>query len=158
MSSHLLRTKDVVDECEEHLRESGAFGTAIEAYLSEHVAIILCADVQQAVYALAERRVGSLEDEAVKHYVSTSSRRILRSVKKNDVATFVGMFGTEVKDALNSGVDEATVTIYNNAVQARHNIAHWHGARITFSELKNALAAAQDILDAIESALAEPSP
>ena len=63
------------------------------------------------------------------------------------------MFGVAPKDKLNSMVDDAQVTIYNNAVSYRHDVAHRQGAQITFGEFKNAVSVAEGILVAVDAAL-----
>ena len=153
MDTRLLRTKAATEDCERHLNASGASGTEIESYLTQHILVILCAEMQQEIYRIAEVRAETSKDEDLVRYVSSSGRRILRSIKKDEIATFIGMFGVEAKDRLNALVNDADVTIYNNAVSNRHDVAHKHGTQITFTELKDATWVAERLLDAVEQSL-----
>jgi hypothetical protein len=153
MEKLLLRTKSAVEDCEKHLTASNAFGTEIESYLTQFLLVVLCSDIQQEIYRLSEARASIVEDDAISAYVAATARRVLRSVGKEDIAKFVGMFGPTLKSKLNNLVDDADVTIFNNAVNNRHDIAHKQGAQITFRELKNAVVVAQKILEAVERSL-----
>lgn len=153
MEKLLLRTKSAVDDCEKHLTSSNGFGTEIESYLTQYLLIVLCADIQQEIYRLFEARASMVKDEAISAYVAATARRVLRSVGKDEIAKFVGMLGPTPKLKLNSLINDADVTIYSNAVNDRHDIAHKQGTQITFRELKSAVQAAQNILKAVEHSL-----
>ena len=81
---------------------SDAFGTEIESYLTQYLLVVLCADIQQEIYRLSEERASVAEDTALSSYVSSTAHKVLRSVRKDEIATFVGMFGVESKKKLNS--------------------------------------------------------
>lgn len=153
MDKRLLRTKATTEDCERHLDASGAAGTEIESYLTQHILVILCAEMQQEIYRIAEERAKTSNDEELVNYVSSSGRRILRSIKKDEIAAFIGMFGVDAKERLNALVNDADITIYNNAVSNRHDVAHKHGAQITFKELKDTTQVAERLLEAVEQSL-----
>lgn len=153
MDKLLLRTKSAIDDCEKHLTSCNVFGTEIESYLTQYLLVVLCADIQQEIYRLSENRASIAKDGGISAYVSATSRKVLRSVGKEDIAKFVGMFGPAAKAKLNSLINDADVTIFNNAVNNRHDIAHKQGALISFRELKNAVAIAQKILKSVEQSL-----
>ncbi len=153
MEKLLLRTKSAVEDCERHLTSSAAFGTEIEAYLTQYLLVVLCADIQQEIYRISEARALVVKDEAISAYVAAAARRVLRSVGKDEIAKYVGMFGPNHKTKLNSLINDADVTTFNNAVSNRHDVAHKHGTQITFRELKGAVSAAQKILKGVEQSL-----
>ncbi|MEP6756426.1 MAG: HEPN domain-containing protein [Chthonomonadales bacterium] len=155
MERTLLRTVSAVDDCERHLKETNSAGTEIESYLTQYLLVVLCADVQEELYRICEERAKLANDEAMFTFISASSRKVLRSVLKHEIAGFVGMFGQNEKLTFNKIIDDETVTKYNNAVSNRHDVAHKTGTQVSFSELKEALVAAQDILQAVELALAK---
>lgn len=66
------------------------------------------------------------------------------------------MFGAESKQKLNSLVSETEVAAFNNAVGSRHDVAHKHGAQITFQELQSAVEIAEKILRAVDHSLIKP--
>ena len=153
MGKLLLRTKSAMKDCEKHLESSDSFGTEIESYLTQYLLVVLCAGIQQEIYQLSEERASVANDAALSAYVSASARRVLRSVGKEEIAKFVGMFGAETKAKLNSLVNEADVAVFNNAVNNRHEVAHKQGAQLTFRELKDAVLIAEKILSAIAQSL-----
>ncbi|MEK6303234.1 MAG: hypothetical protein AABO41_21185 [Acidobacteriota bacterium] len=153
MSDPFIRTQTALKDCEQHLQDTGAGGSPIEAYLTEYLLILMCADMQEGIYKVIEEWADKSASPSLREFVATSSRRVLRSVKKGEIAGFVGMFGSTHKDRFGSALDDREVTLYNNAVESRHDVAHRTGATVTFSEMKDALAAARNILAAVESAL-----
>jgi hypothetical protein len=148
MPKLLLRTYAAVQDCEEHLKASGAAGTEIESYLTQYLLIVLSADIQQEIYRLSEERTIAATDSGLSSFVGASARKILRSIGKSDIAKYLGMFGAECKEKLNSQLTDAEVTIYNNAVTDRHEVAHNRGVLISFTELKSAVLVAEKILGA----------
>lgn len=153
MEKLLLRTKSAIEDCEKHLSTSNAYGTEIESYLTQYLLVVLCADIQQEIYRITEARASLVNDEAISSYVSATARRVLRSIGKDEIAKFIGMFGAEFKTELNQLIDDADVTIFNNAVNNRHKVAHKQGALISFSELKKALLVSQKILQGVDKVL-----
>lgn len=153
MSNRLIRTHAAVADCERHLASSGAAGTEIESYLTQYLLIVLCAEVQQEIYRLTENRASLTNDPAISSFVNASTRRVLRSVGKKEIATFVEMFGSGCKSKLNSRIDDSEVTVYNNAVGSRHDVAHNFGSQISFRELKEAVVIAEKLLEAAAHAI-----
>jgi hypothetical protein len=153
MNAKLLKTQLAIDSCRQHLESSQAWGTDIESYLSQHILVVLCADIQQVLYTVLEERADAAKDIELKHFAVTTGKRVLRSVGKGEIANFVGFFGEEAKAYLNTNIDDREVTLYNNAVSSRHDIAHKTGSNITFRELSDILEAAKKIINAVESAI-----
>ncbi len=153
MPVHLTRTQVAFDECKNHLRDSNTAGSPVESYLTEHILVLLCADMQQALYRIADQRAQQASDPALQAFVSEASNRVLRSVRKGEIAAFIGLFGSAYKERFNDSLDEREVTIYNNAVRQRHKVAHQGGETMTFRELPDVITAANKILDSAEQAL-----
>lgn len=157
MSSLLNRTQTVIDDCEVFLKNHNGLGSPVEAYLVQHALVVLCADVQQEIYKLVQDRANQLTDKQVSAFVGTVSKRVLRSVRKDELATFVSFFGAAERDKFNSLLDDAEVTRYNNAVSNRHDVAHKTGVQITFGELKLAKVAACKLLSAVAASIESPA-
>lgn len=153
MTKRLLRTRLAVDNCHAHLDDSGCWGTEIESYLTQHVLVIMCAEIQQELYSVLEVRAGEASDQELKSFAVATGKKVLRSVGKKEIATFVGHFGKDAKAFLNQIVDEREVTLYNNAISNRHDIAHKSGSNITFRELEEILKSASNLIDAVERAI-----
>ena len=149
MSSFLPRTLLALDECEQHLTSTGTSGTSIEAYLTQHILVILCAEMQQEIYRIVNDKVAKTANGQVLHFISAAQSKMLRSVKTSEICGFLGHFDTKHKEDLNSSLSDQEVSAYNNAVSDRHEVAHKQPVYITFSELKNACNIATKILETI---------
>jgi hypothetical protein len=153
MNELMLRTKTAIADCESHLKSTNSYGTEIESYLTQHLLVIFCAEIQQEIYKIVDERSDVSNDEGLRVFVRSSGRRTLRSVGKAEIANFLELFGAQAKEKFNSLLDDKDITVYNNAVQNRHDVAHRHGVQISFEEVKDALAAANKILEAVKAAI-----
>ncbi len=151
----LLRTKNALKECQEHLDSTATSGTAIESYLTQHILVLLSADMQQAIYGLLDKKAIQVQQESMRLFISTAGKRLVRGVKKDAIAGFVNYFGTSAKEKFDFYLKdkEPEMTRYGNAIGYRDSVAHKQGAQVTFSEIIKAVAAAEIILSAIEIAL-----
>lgn len=148
-----IRTKAAIENCSIHLDSTRSRNTEIESYLTRHILVILCAEIQQEIYLALENRAHLNGDSELKNFAVASGKKILRSVSKKDIANFVGMFGARAKEHLNSNVDDAEVTLYNNAISKRHDVAHSNGTNITFIELIDIINSAEKLILAIGNAI-----
>ena len=155
MNRTLLKTQLAFDNCKRHLDTTGAWGSEVESYLTQHVLVIMCADIQQEMYKLVEKRVEHVNDSALKSFSVASCKRVLRSVGKKEIAGFVGYFGAGAKNYLNAAIDEELVTTYNNAVLNRHEVTHSTGSNITFRELESAIDAARTLIRVVFEAISQ---
>lgn len=153
MNKSLVRTYYLLEECEKHLKSTKSSGSVIESYLTQHALVVFCSEMQNRIYQLLDERAGSVLDGGVRNYISSSGRRLSRSVQKAEIANIVGLFGSDAKDKFNSALDDRDVTLYNNAVRDRHDVAHSYGANVTFSEVKGAVSIAEKILLAFQEAI-----
>lgn len=154
MTNYLNRTIAVFDDCIRHIDSTKAEGSAVEAYLTQHLLVILCADIEIALHKLVEQRAQLSGDNKIAAYCLTAAKKVVRSVKKSDLADLLGSFDDSCRTAFNTNVDERDATSYGNVVTARHRVAHSSGAQMTLREFKAALAAAQNVLIAFEKSLA----
>lgn len=155
MSSRLLRTQLSVDSCRQHLDTTETWGSEIESFLTQHILVIMCAEIQQEFYSVLELRANesSTSDSELTNFVLTTGKKVLRSIGKGEVAGFVGYFGDDAKRYLNDNVDEREVTLYNNAVSNRHDVAHSSGSNITLREIDDILQAAINFINLVEKAI-----
>lgn len=149
----LLRTSVALVDCRTHLEASDAWNTSIESYLTQHVLVILCAEIQQSIYQILESRLEASADNDLKNFAITTGKKCLRSVGKAEVSGFLGFFSVEAKEYLNANVADEMVTLYGNAVSNRHEVAHSNGAKITFKELEKILEASVGFLAVVKSAI-----
>lgn len=153
MDKLLLKTQLAFENCRNHLDETNTWSTEIESYLTQHILVIMCADIQQEIYRVVEKRADMTDDSALKVFTVAACKKILRSIGKSDLAGFVGHFGVKAKTHLNEKVDDSLVTIYNNAVSNRHDVAHSSGTNITFRELETAIRAARSLIEVVSEAI-----
>lgn len=153
MSQYLLRTQLAIEECEQHLTDYGAVGTPIESYLTQHILVVLCAEVQQEIYKIVDRKIQTNSSGAVATYISASQKKLLKGVKIDAISGFLGLFSSNVKETFSSALSVEDKTRYNDAIEDRHGVAHRQGASVSFDELKTTSAIAQKVLMAVQTAI-----
>jgi hypothetical protein len=151
--ARLIRTSAIIEDCEAIVSSPELMGSPIESYLVQHALVVLCAEIQEEIYEIVRVRAAQADDQQLANFVSNVAQKVLRSVGKSELAGFVGHFGQGEKAKFNQLVHDAEVTKYNNAVNSRHDVAHRSGAQVTFSELKDAVSAASNILHALASSI-----
>lgn len=149
----LQKTNFAIQESEEHLEKSGNKGSAIESFLTQHILILLCAEMQQEIYKIVEQRLSSNSDQRIIRFGLVASQKLLRSVKKEEIAGYLCYFGDDLKDGFKNAFTDQEVAIYNNAVNSRIDVAHRHGAVISFDDIKQAFMVAEKILLEVEKSL-----
>jgi hypothetical protein len=118
------RTDAAFEACVNHLSEIRGDGTPIENLLVQQLLVLLCADIQKTIYQAVENRTAPIVDSRIRSFSSFAAKRIVRSVKKNELAGFLGAFGSDLKTTFNTYFSEADFTRYDAAVDQRHDIAH----------------------------------
>jgi len=150
------RTETALEESERFLTDNQLMGNPVEAYLSQYLLISLCAEIQQAIYSTVATHFSKSDaSHKLDDYVSNSSKKILRSFEKNEIAGYLDHFGTATKDAFNealTGCDQQ-IELYSGIVKSRHSVAHDGGCKKSFREIKAGLLAAEMIVNAVERAL-----
>ncbi|QVM98586.1 hypothetical protein JYG36_10620 [Pseudomonas sp. SORT22] len=128
-------------------------GWEISSYLTQHILILLSAEVQQEIYKIADERSQVISDDSIKSFMSSTTKQLIRSVGKTDLSKFIGYFGQGAKDEFNRALDERAVTVYASALSKRHDIAHKGTCNATFAELEETIKCADQVLVALESAV-----
>lgn len=152
MAEQLLRTSLAIESCEKHIKDELLSGSDIETFLSQYVVVLLCAEVQQSIYEIVEK-LSSTFDIDIQNYLNNSSRKLLRSIRKDELANFISLFGTDKKKLFNSQLNDSEITYYNNAVEQRHRVAHSLNPKVTLLDVKYAYEAAGKMLTAFKNAL-----
>ena len=156
------KTETAIEEFEHLSSIYDLSASPIEGYLTQYMLIVLCADMQQAVYNCI---IAYLDDElvsnSIKAYMRGSLTRLFRSVEKPEIARLLGYFGDATKTAFNQKLEnlDAEMQLYSDIVKARHTVAHDNvdreniEQRKTFREIKQALEVSKTIIAALEYAL-----
>ena len=159
MTQRLLRTQLIIENCERHLKSVNTDEKLeIESYLTQHALVVMCADIQQELYSILERRANMARDAELTNFSISAGKKVLRSIGKGELSGFVSNFSNEAKIFLNSHADDREVTLYNSAVSNRHDVAHKGGTNVTFRELKDIVIAAEHILELVEQSISPGRP
>lgn len=144
-----------MEECREHLSTSGAFGTAIEAFLTQYMLTLMCAHFEIHIEGLLRKRAAASQDAALESLVVSSVSAIFRSCKTSEIAGLLNRFGSDYKDQFQRLMEESpqAVTRFNNIITNRHKTAHDSGSNITFDELIRSYDEGHIVLDAVEKVM-----
>ena len=148
-----LRTVTALDETGRHLQATKAEGSPIESYLTQHILVLLAADIESALHEVVLRRCSSLQDEALREYIGNSLRHCMRSLKKEALVGFLGLFGAGVKVRFSAALPDEVVQTYGIALNGRNDVAHEDGASVSLVDLRRALESARNVLAEFERAL-----
>lgn len=161
MDNFLLKTVQILEECKQHLEDTNNFASSIEKYLTQYVAVIFCADMEEALKQIFVNRIEEgltcLTDAQLKEFAFNQLKRLKsNSLDKGDIANHIKTFSPKAKDLFNEQLEEKNreISFYSNVVKHRHSIAHTSSQnQITFRELEEAVEAAKIILNAMQIAL-----
>jgi len=151
----LTKIKIAIEDCQTHLNDKNANGTVIESYLTQHLLILLSADMQQAIYDCLDEKAKQATNQTIQKYLSSTRKNIVREVKYGGIAGFVTRFGPDARQKFDDCLKDKAreITRYANAIKNRDLVAHTHGAQVTFTDIQKAVDAAELILSAVKSAL-----
>jgi hypothetical protein len=149
----LLRTRSALDECRQHVETTLSSGSEVEAFLSQYLLVVLCAEMQEEIYRVVELRAKKCGDDELCSFALASSKKILRSVRIGELSGFVGSFGPGRKDRFSGALDERAVLQYNSAVDNRHSVAHRSGAQVTLSDMVEIISSATIVLESAMAAI-----
>lgn len=161
MDKFLLKTVAALDDCKHHLENTKSLESPIANYLTQYLAIIFCAEMEEMIKQLfnkcVEQRITYLSDSELKEFINNQLKRLKSSsLKKPDIADYMKLFSEDAKERFNNELQnkDKEINSYANVVNSRHAVAHTSSPnQVTFSELENAVAAAREILKAVQFAL-----
>lgn len=153
MVTRLLKTTLAYQNSKEFLDSRSDVDWEIKSYLTQHILILLSAEIQQEVYKIADERCQLVNDVSIKNFMSSTTKQLIRSVAKEDLAKFVNHFGADKKEAFNNLLDHRAVTVYGSALAKRHEIAHKGTCSATFGELAETIKCADNVLNALITAV-----
>lgn len=146
----LDKTELVIEEMDNALDADET--AAIGAYVAQFAAIQFCAEMQTKLKTIVQRSA-AIHFPAAREFSGNACDRLLRSVKKSELAGFLGQFSGDIKEHFNSKVDDRVAGIYNRVVLARHDIAHGKISDITPEDIRSGVGAATAVLSAFDEAL-----
>lgn len=137
--------------CEKHLRDSGAFGTEIEIYLTGYLLVFMCAAFEEHIEGLVNGRASKSNDTFLAAFVRSAMSQLFRSIKTSEIAGLLGRFGDEHSKRFQTEMrkNERAATYFNNLVLNRHGTSHKAGSDLTFPEVVEFYSEAHTVLDAV---------
>ena len=151
-----------IDQCRVVV-ENPDTDTAVSAYLTRHVNVLMCAEIESVVSKLVL--------EKVERSYGTPAANFLNSIRKgrkgfipnaqySEIVQALGLFGTayrdEFKKAVNEAVGEEGIAMLGIAVGKRNETAHTQTQPdITFREVETAFEVADAIVSIARDILQE---
>ena len=167
---YLLKSKTVWENCQKHIeifhksppeiqRESPI--EAIQNYLTQHLLVVLCAEIEEHIRGFISERAEKANDPAIKVLVDSWAAERIRSVKYDQLIGIIKIFGEDYKQYFESllGDDrEQIISAYGIAVKGRINTAHYTGiqSQTTMMDFEKGLESAEKILQAFRKTLNSP--
>lgn len=154
----LPRTELALEECHKHLKKTKTFNTAIEAYITRGLIVLLCAEIEASVTDLVIRRVEASDDPEVRQFAKSISKGFVRNAKPGEIGDVVGRFGEHCRrryqQTLDAFIGDAGRARIGNLVANRDRFAHGEPPNVTFRELQEeTFEDAVGLLRAVEEAL-----
>ena len=153
MTTRLPRTQLAIQNCRDHIIATNSEGSVIESFLTQHILVVMCAEVEQEIISILERRVSHPSDSELKNFAVAAGKKVLRSIGKKELSGFLNNFGSAAKEHFQNSVSDEKATLYGNVVSNRHKVAHSSGGNITFRELERGIDAALEVLAAVDTAI-----
>ena len=164
---YLLKTKTVWENCQKHLKifqkssseiQKESPIESVQNYLTQHLLIVLCAEVEEQICGFLSERAEKANDPAIKTLVDSWAEKCIRSVKYNELIGIISIFGENYKNYFVSllGDDrDKIITYYGIAVKGRINTAHHTDmqSQTTMMEFKKGMESAEKILRAFRETL-----
>ena len=151
----IKRIDQTLERCEEHLSSTSAYGTEIESLLTQSLLVTMYAEFERKIAFLVRERCSSVTDASIKAFIESSINAVLRNLRSDGIAGLLKRFGTTHRETFTHKTkdNQRAVTLYNNIVTNRHQVAHKEGSKITFSEAKQFYEEGHVVLDFFREAL-----
>ena len=108
------KTETAIEESERLFANYDLSASPIEGYLAQYILIVLCADMQQAVYSCINSYLDdNIENPHIKEYMRGSLIRLFRSIEKPEIAKILGYFGETTKTVFNQKLENLDEEVAN---------------------------------------------
>ncbi|MEW6350355.1 MAG: HEPN domain-containing protein [Thermodesulfobacteriota bacterium] len=149
------RIDQLLDDCENHLSSTGSTGTEIEYLLTRSVLVLICAQFEEKIRATIREKCDTVDDESLRTFLDSCVRAVFRSLKVDEMGSLLNRFGSNHKENFKEriSVNPQAVTLYNNLVTNRHQVAHADRLHMSLHEVKGFYEQGHIILDFFREAL-----
>ena len=155
-------TDTALKDCRAHIGSTPDIDLSIVGYLTRHVAVLMCAEVESVITKLIENRIDLGCDDAASNLVKSVRGGLVRNAKFNEIGNRLSLLGDDTRKAFEEMVEasagEEGVARLGMTVRSRDEAAHMSPPNITFDELDAAYEAAAQIVEAAAAALKKTAP
>ena len=151
----LDRVEMTIEVCQEHLHSTRSYGSQIEAFLTQQLLVIICAEIEKTITSMIIARARDRCGDDFPAFIASCLNATFRSVKSSEIAGLLNRFGTARKQRFLELVDERAKTAYDSIVVNRHNTAHRSGSNLTFREAVASYRVGLSVIESLSTALHE---
>lgn len=144
-----------IEACEEHLDSTSSYGSQIEAFLTQHLLIIICAEIEKEIKKMIMAQARDRCSDDFQTFIESCLNATFRSILSSEIAGLLKRFGTARKKRFLELVDKRASAKYDNIVRNRHNTAHGSGSNLTFREAVESYRAGLSVIESLSTALHE---
>jgi hypothetical protein len=148
-----------IQQCEQHLDESGARNTEIENHIVRYLLVRICAEYERRIEVLVQRRCARINDQYVLNFANWGIEMATKRFKIENIMGLLSRFGEDYqrtfKDALGKQGNKQNCQIaWDNIVTNRHIVAHGKGpVMMTLTDLKGQYNCSLVVIDGLVKAL-----
>ena len=151
----LDRVEMTIEVCQEHLHSTRSYGSQIEAFLTQQLLIIICAEIEKAIKEMISIQARDRCSDDFQAFIQSCLNATFRSMKSSEIAGLLKRFGTARKERFLELVDERAKNAYDSIVVNRHNTAHGSGSNLTFREAVASYRKGLSVIESLSTALQE---
>lgn len=151
----LPRIDSAIAACTQHIQDTNAGGTLIEAYLAEYLLVIMCSAFEEHIVQLVYSRIAQANDPAVLAFVKSAKRQLFQSPQTRNISTLLGRFGDTSRVLFQQEMlaKKRAETFFNNIVVNRHSVVHPGRSQASFGDVIQFYEEGHVVLDSINLVL-----
>lgn len=130
-------------------------------YLTRHIVVLFCNEMERELTRIVMDRVDEAGDEVVSNLIKVVRGGLFRNIKTGEIADALAKLSPACKPQFNQLVerlDPQRATHYGAAVRKRNDTAHAAQPDVAFDDLVEAVAAGEEILDAVRAVVNSTRP
>ena len=151
----LDRVEMTIEVCQEHLNSTRSYGSQIEAFLTQQLLVIICAEIEKAIKEMIIAQARDRCSDDFQTFIKSCLNATFRSILSSEIAGLLKRFGTARKQRFLELMDENAKNAYDSIVVNRHNTAHGSGSNLTFREAVEFYRKGLSVIESLSTALHE---
>src|SRR6266568_7812149 len=97
----IARIDQTLEQCENHLSSTSAFGTEIENLLTGSLLVIICAEFERKIESIIQEKCATINDLFLRQFIDSCVGAVFRSVKSSEIAGLLNRFSPDYKESFN---------------------------------------------------------